>query len=153
MAAISNTFPLVLARFMLACPFLIASVTTFALLRDKATTGYVIEENKALIRALGDFGKQVPQDKLAIFLAVLQGMGGFLMVFNHKFGGLLLTLYLLPMTLLTQQFWKEEHISLGLQQEALVSFLKNFGLLGGILMFMATTDGVPLKVKRKAHLD
>ncbi|GIL51711.1 hypothetical protein Vafri_7647 [Volvox africanus] len=153
MTTSSNIFPLVVARFMLACPFLIASVTTFVLLRDKATRGYAIEQNKALIRALGDLGKEVPQDKLAIFLAVLQGIGGFLMVFNHKFGGLLLTLYLLPVTLLTQQFWKEEHISLGPQQEVLASFLKNLGLLGGILMFMATTDGVPLKVKRKAHLD
>ncbi|GIL86750.1 hypothetical protein Vretimale_15663 [Volvox reticuliferus] len=90
MTVSSNTFPLVIARFMLACPFLVASVTTLVLLQDTATAGYVTEQNIALISTLGDLGKQVPQDKLAVFLAVMQGMGGFLMVFNHKFGGLLL---------------------------------------------------------------
>ncbi|GIL86749.1 hypothetical protein Vretifemale_14990 [Volvox reticuliferus] len=98
MTVSSNTFPLVIARFMLACPFLVASVTTLVLLQDTATAGYVTEQNIALISTLGDLGKQVPQ-----------------------------MLYLLPVTLLTQQFWKEEHISLGLQQDALANFLKASG--------------------------
>ncbi len=29
--------------------------------------------------------------------------------------------------------------------------VQNIGLIGGVLYFMATSDGVPLKVKRKPH--
>ncbi|EFJ48515.1 hypothetical protein VOLCADRAFT_104697 [Volvox carteri f. nagariensis] len=150
----SNSLPLVVARFLLACPFLVASMTTFALLKDKVTASYAIEQNRAVINTLGELGKQVPQDKLAVFLAVTQGLGGFLMVFNHKFGGILLVMYLLPMTLLTHQFWREEEYgSVQEQLDVLVRFLEDAAILGGLLMFITTTDGVPLKVKRKPHLD
>ncbi|GLC37992.1 hypothetical protein PLESTB_000448200 [Pleodorina starrii] len=156
MASTSNSVPLVVSRFLLACPFLVASATTFALLKDGATAGYAIQQHQPVISAwerLGELGKRVPQEKLVVFLAVTQGMGGFLMVFNHKFGGLLLMLYLLPVTLLTHQFWSDGYRGLEAQHDALGNFLKNVALMGGVLLFMATTDEVPLKVKRKTHAD
>ncbi|GFR40919.1 hypothetical protein Agub_g1575 [Astrephomene gubernaculifera] len=153
MASRSNSLPLVVARFLLACPFLVASVMTFTLLHKKETSGNVVDQLSPITQALGEMGKDLPKEKLAVLLAVMQGIGGYLMVFNHKFGGLLLMTYLLPVTVLSHQFWKVDPSNFQEQLDVLGQFLKNIGLMGGILAFMASTDEVPLKVKRKDHME
>ncbi|KAG2442475.1 hypothetical protein HXX76_002561 [Chlamydomonas incerta] len=75
-------------------------------------------------------------------------MGGVLMVMNHHFGGFLLMLYLLSTTALNYQFWAVDAEKTAEQIEVLGRFLQGVGLMGGVVAFMATTDGVPLRVKR-----
>ncbi|KAG2448247.1 hypothetical protein HYH02_006831 [Chlamydomonas schloesseri] len=156
-----NAPVLVLARFLLAAPFLVSCAITFVLLNNNETRELAVGRVAPTVAALRQLGVELPAEfpaeKLAVLLAVTQGLGGFLMVMNHHFGGFLLMLYLLPTTALTQQFWAVDPARTAEQMEVLGRFLQGVGLMGGVLAFMATTDGVPLKIKRpqlhKQHTD
>ncbi|KAG2489645.1 hypothetical protein HYH03_011924 [Edaphochlamys debaryana] len=115
---------------------------------------YALEHVKpwkgALQRLLGR--EQAADDRLLLVLLVTQGLGAFLMVMNHRFGGALLLLYLLPATALLYPFWEVDPERGPLAEYAVLSeFLRNVAIMGGVIGFMITTDQVPLKVKRK-HL-
>ncbi|PNH05046.1 hypothetical protein TSOC_008738 [Tetrabaena socialis] len=147
----SNSNVLVISRFLIATPFLISCAFIFFDQKGAGGTGDLtghitgafVEGLKDL---LGEPAAKWPWDKAPVMMAVVQGMGGFLIVMNHKFGGVLLMLYTVITTLVTHQFWLEGALS-G-QISVLFEFFQNVAIMGGILAFISTTDEVPLKLKR-----
>lgn len=66
-------------------------------------------------------------------LFAIIGGGSILFGLHARFGGVLITLFLIPVTLMMHQFWNDSN-----PQEAqmqMIQFLKNLGLTGGALLF------------------
>ena len=82
--------------------------------------------------------KGVPSPKLAIMgSGVLLLLGGLSMLLGVKpfIGGMLLILFLVPVTFTMHNFWKDQDP--GMKMSNNVNFYKNLALLGAGLMIMA----------------
>ena len=79
----------------------------------------------------------VPLANIAVPLSGVMAIAGGLMIalgFQARLGGILLALFLIPVTLYMHAFWK---VSDPMQhQMQLVNFMKNLALLGGSLAFI-----------------
>lgn len=88
----------------------------------------------------------VPMANIAVPLSGVMAIVGGLMIalgFQARLGGILIALFLIPVTLFMHAFWK---VSDPMQhQMQLVNFMKNLALLGGALTFIYFGAG-PLSV-------
>lgn len=85
-------------------------------------------------------GLWMPQVLLPGAIVLLLTGGLFVLVgFHVRLGALLLVLFLIPTTLLFHDFWNQQ-TPLEAQRE-MISFLKNVGLLGGLLMVLGFGSG------------
>lgn len=89
--------------------------------------------------------EQVPSDALTLVRidgAVKVGAGALLALGRFpRLSALLLSGSLVPTTLATHRFWEEKDAANRQQQQ--IHFLKNVGLLGGLLLASADTAGKP----------
>jgi putative oxidoreductase len=90
--------------------------------------------------------KGVPMAEAAVLgagaLLIIGGLS-LLLGLAPKVGILATVLFLLPVTLVMHQFWKEEGAA---RTADLINFTKNFGLLGAVLMLAAVPEPWPLSV-------
>lgn len=152
----------VVARFLLVMVFLSGSVTKFLAIQPKyadpklmaAAVAPVVRAVDRLNAAAGTaFVLEEKYHKnIFMFTAMVEGLGGFLVVQNHKFGAIILIMLSLPLTFVTHTFWEEDPDQPEYMNQ-LSHFLKSIGIIGGLLSFIATSDGEPLKTSRKARLD
>lgn len=101
--------------------------------------------DEAIAKAGDRLPAQVPTD--AVTLVKIDGAmkvgAGLALAFNRfpRLAALLLSGSLVPTTLATHQFWTEKDTGQRTQQQ--IHFLKNLGLLGGLLLASADTEGKP----------
>lgn len=115
-----------LGRFALAAIFLVSGA---AKLTDVAGTA-------AHMSSAG-----IPYaETLAMFIGVAEILGGLSLAFGAltRLGALGLVLFLIPTTLLFHDFWTFEGAE---RRTQLVSFLKNLGLAGGLLVLLSFGPG------------
>ncbi|GJQ21516.1 MAG: hypothetical protein HBSIN02_18710 [Bacteroidia bacterium] len=96
--------------------------------------------------------KGVPLPEVAVVVAgLLLLVGGLSILTGYKpaIGVTALVLFLLPVTFIMHNFWAETEQMMQMMQ--MVNFLKNFGLLGSALMFLAIPQPWPLSVESKLH--
>jgi putative oxidoreductase len=90
--------------------------------------------------------KGVPMPEVAVLgagvLLIIAGLS-FLLGFAPKAGIAAAALFLLPVTLVMHQFWKEQGAA---RMADMINFTKNFGLLGGVLMFAAIPEPWPASI-------
>jgi putative oxidoreductase len=88
----------------------------------------------------------VPLANIAVPLSGAMAIAGGLMIalgFQARLGGILIALFLIPVTLFMHAFWKVSDPML--HQMQLVNFMKNLALLGGSFAFIYFGAG-PLSV-------
>jgi len=93
----------------------------------------------------------VPMPMLSVAAAgVLLLIGGvsFLLGIFPKVGIAAMVLFLVPVTLLMHQYWREEGMT---RMNDFINFTKNFGLLGAIVMFAAIPEPWPYSARSWAH--
>lgn len=118
---------ILLARLLLSLIFIISGVNH--ILNWTGSIAYMREA-----------GLVVPQLLLPGAIVLLLCGGLFVLVgFHVRLGALLLILFLIPTTLLFHDFWNKD-TALDAQRE-MISFLKNVGLLGGLLMVLGFGSG------------
>ena len=66
-------------------------------------------------------------------LVAILGGGSILLGLHARFGGLLITLFLIPVTIMMHQFWTYSNPIEAQMQ--MIHFLKNLALIGGALLF------------------
>ena len=76
---------------------------------------------------------------LAVVLMLAGGLSVVLGVFA-RFGALMLLAFLIPTTLIFHDFWMLSSDT-ALQQQEMIHFMKNLGLMGGLLMVFAFGSG------------
>jgi len=93
--------------------------------------------------------KGVPMPEAAVLgagiLLMIAGLS-LLLGFAPKVGIAAAALFLVPVTLMMHQFWKEEGAA---RTADLINFTKNFGLLGAVLMLAAVPEPWPLSVDQR----
>jgi uncharacterized membrane protein YphA (DoxX/SURF4 family) len=92
----------------------------------------------------------VPMAELfVVFGGVLLAVGGlsFLLGLFPRIGIASIVLFLLPVTLIMHAFWSDT--SAAARQMNIINFAKNFGLLGGTLMFAAIPRPWPYSVESR----
>ena len=87
--------------------------------------------------------KGVPMPEVAILgsglLLIIAGLS-FLLGIAPKVGIAATALFMVPVTLMMHQFWKEEGAA---RMGDMINFTKNFGLLGAVLMLAAVPEPWP----------
>lgn len=152
----------VVGRFLLASVFVGAGAAKYLALQPKTSNPeFVLASVKPIVESLGIVNGAagtsfaIPEQyykQVVTLMAVVEGLGGFLLVQNHKFGAILLVLLSLPLTIMTYRFWEDPSDS-PTHQNNLLHFLKNIAIIGGLISFIATTDGVPLRTSRRDRLE
>ena len=76
---------------------------------------------------------------LLVIATLMEGWGGLsvLLGFKVRWGATLLILFLIPVTILMHPFWLESGQEKTIQT---LMFMKNLGILGGLLVLAATTE-------------
>jgi uncharacterized membrane protein YphA (DoxX/SURF4 family) len=116
-----------LARLLLSLVFILSGVNH--ILNWGASVKYM--------EAAGMVLPQVFLPGAIVFLLV--GGSAVLVGYHARLGALLLILFLVPTTLIFHDFWNLES-PLEVQRE-MISFLKNVGILGGLLMVLGFGSG------------
>jgi putative oxidoreductase len=88
---------------------------------------------------IADKGLPAPGAFLSIAI-VLEIVGGLMVLLGlqARWGGVLLLLFLVPVSFIMHNFWV---LPAEQQQEQMISFMKNVALMGGALMFVALGAG------------
>jgi uncharacterized membrane protein YphA (DoxX/SURF4 family) len=96
--------------------------------------------------------KGVPIATAAVVVAgILLLIGGISLLFGlvPKVGVVALVLFFVPVTFMMHQFWHEHGQA---RMIDMVTFTKNFALLGAILMSLAVPEPWPLSVDTRLHV-
>jgi uncharacterized membrane protein YphA (DoxX/SURF4 family) len=94
----------------------------------------------------------IPLPTAAVLLAgLLLIVGGVTLLLGvaPRIGVAALALFLVPVTLTMHAFWHEEGMRRAID---LINFMKNFGLLGAVLMLVAVPEPWPYSVRVGWHL-
>ncbi len=92
--------------------------------------------------------KMIPADALLLFIAIIVEIAGGLLIligYKARYAAMILFLYLLPVSLLTHNFWAFTGAQFTIQ---LINFLKNMAIMGGML-YLAHYGAGPFSVDRK----
>lgn len=128
-----NKFGPLAGRILIALIFLISGlgkITGFS-----ATAGWMA-------------GKGLPMAEALLALTIVIEIGAALMIiagYKARLGALALFLWMIPVTFLFHNFWA---VPAAEQQVQQIMFLKNLGLMGGMLFLMAFGSG-PMSLDRK----
>ncbi|MEW5302016.1 MAG: hypothetical protein WDW36_004829 [Sanguina aurantia] len=85
---------------------------------------------------------------LVLTAGTVEILGGVLFTFNLSAGAYVLALFTALVTPIMHNFWDEVPHSPEMQDQIL-HFMKNLSIVGGLVMFLCTTNGVILRRKRK----
>lgn len=109
------------------------------------------ENMTPMSRAAAAHGVPAPE-VFVIFGGILLAVGGLSLLLGlfPRIGIAAIVLFLLPVTLIMHAFWADH--SAAAQQQNLVHFAKNFGLLGSTLMFAAIPRPWPYSVEQRLRL-
>ncbi len=115
-----------LGRLLLTTIFLASAVAT-------------ISDWQAPAKLMADKGLPAVDALLAIAV-VLEIVGGLMVLLglNARWGGVVLLVFLVPVTIIMHDFWavpKEQ------QQMEMINFMKNVSIMGGVLMIVALGAG------------
>ncbi len=92
--------------------------------------------------------KGMPMVSLFLIGAIVFELGGGLSVllgFKTRTGALVLSIFLIPATLIFHNFWTLDGME---QQMQMAMFMKNFSILGGLLLLMAFGPG-PISIDNR----
>ena len=92
--------------------------------------------------------KGMPMVPLFLIGAIVFELGGGLSVllgFKTRTGALVLSIFLIPATLIFHNFWTLDGME---QQMQMAMFMKNFSILGGLLLLMAFGPG-PISIDNR----
>ncbi len=96
----------------------------------------------------------LPWSSMLVLLAIFAEIFGGLLVFLGilvRFGALVLTLYLIPLTFLFHNFWDFQGADRTLQ---MIMFMKNLSIFGGLLILLAYGKAhCATKVVKEKHID
>jgi len=87
--------------------------------------------------------KGVPSPEVLLPIAVALELAGVLLValgFYARLGGLLLLLFLVPVSYFMHDFWNYEDAAQRMEQ--MINFMKNISMMGGALLVVAFGSGV-----------
>lgn len=93
-------------------------------------------------------GKGIPLAEAALALSIIIEVGGGLMLifgWKARWAALAIFLWLIPVTLMFHNFWAVEAAQ---AQDQMIHFMKNLGIIGGMLYVMAYGAG-PLSVDNR----
>lgn len=123
----ASSFFMFIGRLLLAALFLIA--VAGKLMNYDATAAYMAVKNLPMIPLL-----------LGLTI-VIEAVGGLSLLFGYKvrFMATVLALYLIPVTLLMHDFWTVQEPMM--KQIEMYNFLKNLGIIGGLLYVAACGAG------------
>jgi putative oxidoreductase len=131
------------ARILLSQIFILSGVKH--LLDWGGTIGYMTSKGMAMESVLGRSGTVLVHVLLVGAVAFLL-VGGIsvLLGIRARLGAILLILFLIPVTWIFHDFW---HYEAGMERTMqTINFMKNTGLVGGLLMVLAFGSG-PLSLK------
>jgi len=137
-----------LARPMLASMFVAGGIDALRDPSGKAPAAAdVAEPVKDAVPALGT----ASNEELVQLNGIVQVVGGLLLAFGKmpRISALLLAGSLVPTTLAAHRFW--EHHDPQLRANHRIHFLKNLGLLGGLILAMLDREGEPSLVWKAEH--
>jgi len=92
--------------------------------------------------------KGLPMADVLLAITIVIELGGALMIitgFKARLGAMALFLWMIPVTFVFHNFWA---IPAAEQQIQMIMFMKNLGLMGGMLYIMAFGSG-PMSLTRK----
>lgn len=91
--------------------------------------------------AMTDHGLTWNQDLLLCGAIFLLTMGGLMVLLGYRstLGAIMLLLYWVPVTLIVHDFWSSSS-NAELRNESIL-FMKNFGIIGGLLMLIGKGSG------------
>ncbi len=95
---------------------------------------------KSTKQLMTDYGITWKQDFLLVATISMLIIGGTLLLIGYRsgFGALLLLIYWVPVTFIVHSFWNAPADELRMES---ISFMKNFAIIGGLLMVMANGSG------------
>ncbi len=87
-----------------------------------------------------EYGITWKQDLLLVGTICFLILGGTLLLIGYRagFGALLLLIYWVPVTFIVHSFWNAPPEELRMES---IAFMKNFAIIGGLLMVMANGSG------------
>lgn len=133
MSDIVNKFGPLLGRILLASIFLMSGIGKIG--GFAGTAGYMGSKGMPMVEVL-----------LAITIVIEIGAALMLILgWKAKIGAALLFLWMIPVTFLFHNFWAMPAAD---QQLQTIMFMKNLGLMGGMLYIMAFGSG-PMSVDKK----
>lgn len=133
MTDIINKFGPLLGRILLALIFLLSGIGKIG--GFAGTAGYMASKGLPMVEVL-----------LAITIVIEIGAALMLILgWKAKLGAAALFLWMIPVTILFHNFWAMPADQQMIQQ---IMFMKNLGLMGGMLYIMAFGSG-PLSVDKK----
>ena len=133
MTYIINKFGPLLGRILLALIFLLSGIGKIG--GFAGTAGYMASKGLPMVEVL-----------LAITIVIEIGAALMLILgWKAKLGAAALFLWMIPVTILFHNFWAMPADQQMIQQ---IMFMKNLGLMGGMLYIMAFGSG-PLSVDKK----
>jgi len=133
MQAIANKFGPVAGRILLSLIFLVSGLGKIG--GFAGTAGYMAS-------------KGLPMANVLLVITIILEVGAALMIiagFKARLGALLLFLWMIPVTFVFHNFWAMPADQQMIQQ---IMFMKNLGLMGGMLLIMAFGPG-PLSMDKK----
>lgn len=133
MTDIINKLGPVVGRILLAAIFLMSGIGKIGAF--SGTAGYMLS-------------KGLPMTEVLLAITIVIEIGGALMLilgWQAKLGAAALFLWMIPVTLVFHNFWAMPPAD---QQMQIIMFMKNLGLMGGMLYIMAYGSG-PMSVDKK----
>ena len=132
MTDIINKFGPVAGRILLAIIFLVSGIGKIG--GFAGTAGYMLSKGLPMVEVL-----------LAITIVIEIGAALMLILgLKAKLGAAALFLWMIPVTIMLHNFWAMPPAD---QQMQMAMFMKNLGLMGGMLYIMAYGSG-PLSLKK-----
>ena len=132
MTDIINKFGPVAGRILLAIIFLVSGIGKIG--GFAGTAGYMLS-------------KGLPMTEVVLAITIVIEIGGALMLilgWKAKLGAAVLFLWMIPVTIMFHNFWALPPAD---QQIQMIMFMKNLGLMGGMLYIMAYGSG-PMSLKK-----
>ncbi|MEM8908449.1 MAG: DoxX family protein [Bacteroidota bacterium] len=95
---------------------------------------------EATKKTMTDYNITWSQDFLLVAVIIVLLLGSTLVLIGYRssFGALLLLLYWLPVTFIVHPWWNNTG---DIQREQAIEFMKNFAIVGGLLMIVAYGSG------------
>lgn len=117
---------LLLGRLFLSVIFLIAGLSKFA--NYDSTAAYMISKGIPML----------PYTLVAAALCEILGSLSLILGYKARWGALLLLIFIIPTTIIFHNFWSYEGPQ---QQQQFIEFLKNLGIIGGLILAATTGPG------------
>lgn len=133
MQSIINQFGPLVGRILLALIFLLSGINKIG--GFAGTAGYMAS-------------KGLPMAEVLLVITIVIEIGAALMIiagFKARLGAAALLLWMIPVTYLFHNYWAMPADQQMIQQ---IMFMKNLGLMGGMLLIMAFGSG-PMSVDKK----